>query len=524
MTATPLPGPAAGPADAPWLDGRRLALAVAACTVVLHCVVNLLSPYGFQRDEFLYFAMGQHLRFWRMDFPPFIAVVANAERGIFGESLLAMRLASALAGGVIVYVAMRAAARLGGRTLALSLTALTLLSSALYLRAANLFQPVILDQLWWTLGLYTLLRLRQTGGRRRWLVLGVVGGLGLLTKFSILFFGFSVLVALVLSPQRRDLATRWPWLALLIALAIGSPSIVGQVRLGFPVVGQLRDLQAVQLAHVTPLDFVFGQILLTGPAFFLAAAAVAALLLAKRWAQLRIVGWTALAAFTTLLVLHGKHYYLGPIYPVLFGIGAVLIEGGWNGRRPKASRWALVVLQLGWGTLLWPVGLPLLAPERMEAYTRRTGLAPFVNGTNTGGRLRLPQDYADMLGWEDRVQAVARVYASLDPVRRTKAVIIAGNWGEAGALDFLGPRQGLPGAISPSGSYWFFGPGAKRAEVAVTIGIREESLRRYYGKVAAAAKLLNAWTVREEQDLTVYVCEEPGGAIQDVWPGLAGRN
>lgn len=147
-----------------------------------------------------------------------------------------------------------------------------------------------------------------------------------------------------------------------------------------------------------------------------------------------------------------------------------------------------------------------------------------MNGTNTGGTLRLPQDYADMLGWEDRVRAVARIYASLDPVRRTKAVIIAGNWGEAGALDFFGPRHSLPGVISPSGRYWFFGPGKKRAEVAVTIGIREEDLRRYCGKVTAAARLTNAWTVREEQDITIYVCEDPATAIQDVWPELAGRN
>ena len=514
----------ASPGAPPALDGRRLALALAACTVLLHLAVNLASPYGFQRDEFLYFGMGQHLRFWRMDFPPLIAVVANLERGIFGESMLAMRLASALAGGAIVYVALRTAQRLGGRTVALPLTALALLTSVLYLRAANLYQPVILDQLWWTLGLYTLLRLRQTGDRRWWLVLGVVGGIGLLTKFSILFFGFSVLIGLALSPQRKELATRGPWLALLIALAIGSPGIVGQLRLGFPVIGQLRDLQSVQLAHVTPFDFVLGQFLLTGPAFFLAVTAVATLLLARRRAQLRIVGWTALAAFATLLFLHGKHYYLGPIYPVLIAIGAVLVEGMSSRWRRRATVAAYAVLQLAWGAVLWPVGLPLLAPERMEAYTRATGIARLVNGTNTGGTLRLPQDYADMLGWEDRVEAVARAYASLDPVRRTKAVIIAGNWGEAGALDFYGPRHGLPGVISPSGSYWFFGPGQKRAEVAVTIGIRDEILRRYYGKVTASARLLNAWTVREEHDLTVYVCEEPGGAIQDLWPRWAGRN
>jgi hypothetical protein len=160
----------------------------------------------------------------------------------------------------------------------------------------------------------------------------------------------------------------------------------------------------------------------------------------------------------------------------------------------------------------------------MEAYTRATRLAPFVNGTNTGGTLRLPQDYADMLGWEERVQAVARVYASLDPVRRAKAVVITVNWGEAGALDFYGPRYGLPGVISPSGSYWFFGPGEKHGEVLVTLGFHEKWLRGFCRAVTAGDHVTNAWTVEEEQDLTVYVCEDPRTTLQAWWPSLAGSN
>jgi hypothetical protein len=519
MAASNVPAPS----DVP-LTGRGLALAVAATVVAIHVAVNLATPYGFQRDEFLYFGMGQHLRLWRMDFPPFVAIVANATRWLLGESIIAMRLPSALAGGAIVYLAMEVARHLGGRTFAQLLAALCVLSNALFLRAGNLFQPVVFDQLWWTLGIFTLIRLQQTGDRRWWLALGVVGGIGLLTKFSILLFGFSILVALLLTPERRALATRWPWLTLLISLALGSPSIVGQVRLGFPVVGQLTDLQAVQLARITPFDFTLGQLLLSGPAFALAVAAVATLLVAKRHAHLRIVGWTAVAAFGALLLLHGKHYYLGPVYPALFGIGAVLVERAWAGGRRLALRTACLALLVAWGAYLLPVGLPILPPERMEAYTRATGLAAFVNGTNTGGTLRLPQDYADMLGWEERVATVAGVFRTLDLPRRAKAVIVAGNWGEAGALDFHGPRYGLRGAISPSGSYWFFGPGSLPGDVAVAIGLREETLRRFYRRVTPAARITNEWTVPEERDLTIYVCEEPGNTLQQVWPSLGGRN
>jgi 4-amino-4-deoxy-L-arabinose transferase-like glycosyltransferase len=503
---------------------RDLAVGLAAFTVLLHVVVNLVSPYEFQRDEYLYFAMGQHLRFWRMDFPPFIGVVANATRALLGDSLVALRLPSAIASGALVWLAIDVARRLGARTFGQLLAALCMLTGPLFLRAGNLYQPTVLDQLWWSLALYTLVRLGLSGQRRWWIALGVAGGLGLLTKFSILFLGFSVLVALLLTPERRALATPWPWLTLLIALALGSASIVGQVRLGFPVVGQLRDLQAVQLARVTPLDFVLGQLMLTGPAFLIAVAGVVALIRAPRFEPLRVVGWAAVAAFATLLLLHGKHYYLGPIYPVLFGVGAAVVGSAAPGWRRRVVRTTAVALPALSGLLLLPVGLPFLAPPAMEAYTEATGLAPLVNGTNTGGRLRLPQDYADALGWTDRVAAVARVYGGLDPVRRAKAVVFAGNWGEAGALDFYGPRYGLPGAVSASGSYWFFGPGPRRGDVLVSIGVDEESLRREYDRVTPAWRLTNPWTVEEESDLTVYISEEPKRTLQDIWPGLAGRN
>ncbi len=527
MTSSPVPpgAAAAAPEGAPATPRTRdLALALAAFTVLLHVGVNLVTPYEFQRDEYLYFGMGQHLHFWRMDFPPFIAVVADLARALLGESITGMRLPSALAGGAIVWLAVSAARQLGARAWGQALAALCVLTSPLFLRAGNLFQPTVWDQLWWSCALYALLRLGQTGGRRWWLALGVAGGIGLLTKFSILFLGLSVLVALLATRERRALLTRWPWLTLLIAVVLGSPSVVGQVRLGFPVVGQLHDLQAVQLARVTPLDFTLGQILLTGPAFGVALAAVAALLLAPRFARLRVVGWTAVAAYLVLLFLHGKHYYLGPIYPVLFGVGAALVEAAGAGWRRIAVRAAACALPAAYGLLLLPAGLPFLAPPALARYTLRTGLAPFVNGTNTGGRLRLPQDYADALGWTDRVAAVARVYHALDPVRRTKAVILAGNWGEAGALDFYGPRYGLPGVVSPNGSYWFFGPGEKRGEVIVTLGIDEEVLRRLCRVVIPAWRLTNPWTVEEESDVSVYVCEEPHRTLQDLWPSLAGRN
>jgi hypothetical protein len=138
--------------------------------------------------------------------------------------------------------------------------------------------------------------------------------------------------------------------------------------------------------------------------------------------------------------------------------------------------------------------------------------------------LRLPQDYADMLGWTDRVALVAHVYDSLPAEKRAKVVLAAENYGEAGALEFYGPKYGLPAVVSAAGSFWFFGPGEKPGEVVITLGVDREDLEPLCGIVTPAGRITNEWTVEEEQDITVYICEQPKLTMQALWPTLAGRN
>jgi 4-amino-4-deoxy-L-arabinose transferase-like glycosyltransferase len=245
--------------------------AVVAAKLALHMITLAVTRFGVQRDEFLYFAMGDHLRLWRMDFPPLIAVLANVSRAIFDHSLASIRVFPAIEGSVVVIVAALIARELGGGRFAQFLTALCMLGNVLFLRSSTLFQPVVLDQLWWTVALYTLVRLGRDDRPRWWIAFGLAVGSGLLTKFSILFFAFSAVVAIVITPTRRWLLTRWPWIAAAIALAVGSPSIAGQVALHFPVALQMRDLQGEQLTHVTWSQFVVTQPLMVSPIPFVLA-------------------------------------------------------------------------------------------------------------------------------------------------------------------------------------------------------------------------------------------------------------
>jgi hypothetical protein len=494
---------------------------LAGLKLAVHVVVNLITPYEFHRDELLYLAMGRHLQLWAMDFPPAIALLSAAARAVVGDSLVGIRMVPALAGTALVVLAALLARELGGGWRAQALTALCVIANPLFLRSANLLQPVVLDQLTWGLALLALARLLGGYGPGSWLVLGLALGLGLLVKLSVGVIGIAIAVAILLSRLRRALPTPWPWAALLLALAIGSPTLVGQVRLGWPALGSLADLSALQLERITPLDFLLGQIL-WGPSTLLALAGAAGLFWSRRLEAFRGLGIACLTAFGLLLVLHGKAYYIGPIYPVLFAAGAVQVEALGESVTAEFVNWGTVTVLVGYALLVSPLGLPYLWPLRMSIYVRSLGLTEAVR-TNTGEVGELPQDYADMIGWKQQAEAVGRIYRSLPANQRAEAVILAGNYGEAGALELYGPRYQLPPPVSPAGSYWFFGPGPRPGRVVLALGLDPVILGMGFHTVREVGRVGHRWMVAEERDVPIILATGPRRSLQQVWPSLGDR-
>lgn len=506
---------AAGP------EGSRRALAVVAVALIafklaIHVAAAVFTPYEFHRDEFLYFAMGNHLQLLRMDFPPMIAMVAEAVRAVAGSSLFAYRALPALFGTGIVWLAVLSARELGGGRTAQVLTAVAVIFNPLFLRSASLFQPVVLDQFWWMLGFYALVRLADASDRKWWILLGVAGGLGLLSKFSILFFGAAVLAGVLLA-RRRDLLTTGPWMALGIALVLGAPSIIGQVALNWPLFDQMAGLKDGQLDRITIAGYV-GEQLLWGPAAFVFAVAGAlAFVRSPVLAQHRVVGWSAIAAFVLYAVTKGKSYYVGPIYPVLFAGAGVWVE---QIARPVLRRtvaWSVVGLTVLFGVATLPFGLPFLPPEPMARYAAATGVTAGVR-TNWGDVLALPQDYADMTGWREKAEAVAAVYQRLPLAEQAEVVLYGNNYGQAGALEFYGRQLGLPRVVSLAGSFYLFGPGERPGKIVIFLGVRRSDLEELgCASLDEVARVTNRWGVPEEQDVPILLCRRPKLTIQEVW-------
>jgi len=481
---------------------------VGGLKLFLHLLAAAVTPYGVHRDEFLYLAMGRHLEFWRMDFPPAIGVLARLAHTLLGDSLLAIRWWPAVAGTLVLLLSGWIAREMGGGWRAQGLAMLAVLSGSLFLRSASLFQPVVFDQLWWTLGLLALVKLGQGGGRRWWVLLGIAGGLGLLTKFSIAFFAVGVLAGLVLTHHRAAFASRWPYVAGLIAVLLGSASWIGQIRLGFPVALHLSTLQTEQLRHVGYADYLVGQILMLGPALILGLVGWLAVFRWKNLQAYRLLGWTCLAAFLVLWVLHGKSYYIGPIYPALFAAGSVVLTTA-PGRIPRIAVASLAAGMVLWLVLTFPFGLPVLPPPVMAKYAAGLGLKAAVT-TNRGQVLALPQDYADMLGWQEQAEAVARVCRDLPVPDRAVVALVARNYGEAGALEFYCPRLGLPlRVILPGDRVLWPVPPPPGCPVVVTLGISVEDLQRHFRSVEQVAQFDHPWMVSEERRLPICVARGP---------------
>jgi 4-amino-4-deoxy-L-arabinose transferase-like glycosyltransferase len=507
------------------MNAPRWLWALALLAVVLHVAVNLLTPFGIHRDELLYLSMGTHLSWWRMDFPPFIAGVANVSRALFGDALWSIRLFPAITSGLLVFTAglaawrftMATAATESAATRATILAAVAVLTGSVFLRAGILFQPVVFDQLWWTLALLAIAERQRSGNIRWWMAVGIALGLGLLTKHSIMFIGVGLVAGMLLTSVRRDLITPWPWVALGIALLIGLPSLVGQYQLDWPILWQMRDLQASQLEARHRLAFLIEQPMLVGPlAFVLAMIGLMWLLVSRAARQWQIVGIACVVSWLVLVVQHGKAYYGAPVYPVLFAAGgAALMQ-----LAPRVQRWSTysgVLLMVAFGVLSAPLALPLLSPVATAAYAARLGVSGATR-TNTGEQLPLPQDFADMIGWPHQAQAVSNEFQQFTEADRALTVLVASNYGRAGALDLYGPALGLPPVVSGAGSFWYFGPGTKRGDVLLSLGGDVNEYQQLYEQCRVLSMVGAAWGVLEEQAVPIIRCDKPRKSLQEIWP------
>lgn len=455
------------------------------------------GTYEPHRDEFLYLAEARHMAWGYMEVPPLLSVFAWLTNA-FGGGLFWIKFWPSLMGALTYLLVGRLILSLGGKWFALVLGFLPFIFGA-YLRVNYLFQPNCLDIFFWTLMAYGLVRYVQSErpgnggsegpngpeatngpGRPGWLYLaGIAMGLGMMSKYSMLFFAVSLGGGLLLTPQRRVLSSRHFWFAMGVGLLLFLPNGLWQWRHGFPIVYHMNELKRTQLQYVGPSAFLSDQLLLNLPCLFVWLSGLYAVGFTGTGKPYRFIGWAFVIVIILLTGAHGKGYYALGAYPVLFAFGAAGLErwtamnpdrragataGDPAARRRLTGRLTLRCLMIAvsgsLGYVFVTIALPFLPPPQLAAYYARTSVAR-NSGALHWEDLRdhpLPQDFADMLGWQEMTSKTAKVYQRLDSAEKCHTMIFCDNYGQAGALSYYGPRYHLPQIYSTEASFLYWIP------------------------------------------------------------------
>ncbi|HXT73356.1 MAG TPA: glycosyltransferase family 39 protein [Candidatus Angelobacter sp.] len=541
----------------PPARGRPLAdwvYALAIFATLFHFI--FAGRYGYFRDELYYAACGQHLAWGYVDHAPLIAWIARLSRTLLGNSLFALRFSPALAAAGKVILAGWMARELGGRRFAQSLAAVAVLVAPIYLTFDSFLSMNSFEPLFWMACAAILMRILNGGSEKLWLLFGAVAGVGILNKHSMLFFGSGVFTGLWFTSARREYARKWIWLGGAIAFLIFLPNLLWEIRNGFPTIALLHAVIGTKYTTLTPWQFIWQQTLLALPlsapiwlaglwclfwnptreaasaashdvedktAYGVARARILAL--GHRFAQgiYAPLAWAYLVVLIEMIALHGKIYYLAPVYPMLLAAGAVWIESQLPMRtekwlRPTLYKSMLIASLIVGGFIAAPLAMPILPVDAAVRYSRFWDVDAIHPENIPLGKL--PQLFGDMYGWRHQVQAIAKVFDALPAADREQCAILALNYGEASAVDYLGPAYHLPPAISGHNQYGLWGPRGYTGNVVITIGYTEDQLRNIFGEVTLAARISPPYAIPEESNLPIYICRKPEAPLPQMWPSL----
>jgi hypothetical protein len=512
------------PADAELRSALWVAGGFGVFKVLLHvCMTAWVGHegYGYFRDEMYYLICGRHLAWGYVDQGPLVAVQARLAETMFGRSLVGLRMFAAIGGGIRVFLTGVLAWCLGGKRASQVLAMIGILVAPQYLGGDSYLSMNSVESVFWMSSLLALILIERGGSRRLWLVFGAAAGLGLLNKPDMAFFLVALLIALVLTPQRRMLWTPWMLAGVGLMLLIVAPYVLWQTQNHWPT-WEFLENGRIEHKNVTlgPLAFLNAQLTGMHPLnLLLWLPGLVWLLRRERW---RWLGVMFVVFLTILCALHAKDYYVVPIYPILFAAGGLAWES-W--RRTRNPRWnatrlfgfpileSVLVLT---GLILLPMSNPVLPPPQWLAYTKALHLYDQANKTETMANGPLPQFYADRFGWQEEVDAITRIYNSLSPEERRRTVILCDNYGEASAVNFLG--HGLPVAISSQNNYWLWGPGPAQANIVIDVErTTPEHLQQFADSVQLVGHTGTEFSMPYEHK-PIYLLKGMKQSLASLWP------
>lgn len=480
----------------PRLAWRPLLLIAGVLVVV---AVLLAERYGYHRDELYFVAAGKRLAWGYVDQPPFTPAIAHLSDVLFGDSLRGFRFFAAIPVALSVVLTGAAARELGGKRWAQVLAAGAAALTPLFHTPAFMVSTATFDFAFWAAIFVLVLRLLRTNDDRLWIPIGVIAGIGLLNKHTIVFLGVSLAIGFLATPRRTLLLRPTAALGVAIAIAIWLPNLWWQHQHEWPVFEMSEALNARNGGLLNLILFIPAELALTGVlSVFIWGWGLWWLLRAEEAKRWRPLGIMPVALFAVFVVVGGKPYYLAPVFVVLFAAGAVVVA-----EQDARIRRIAVACAVVSGIVSAPPSLPLIPNRYLDT----------VIGMNA--------EFGEMHGWPSLANQVAEVYHGLSPQERVDTVILTQNYGEHGAMERYGPARGLPRAYSGHNNIWLWGYPPDTATTVVAIGIAPNRLDTWFRSCEVVHAITNPANIdNEENGEPISVCRAPRRPWSQIWPEL----
>jgi len=498
----------------------EMTVAWLSAAVAVALLMAVAGRYGYFRDELYYIALSKHLDWGFVDLAPLSPLVLRIVRSLSGDSLHAIRSLPALAQAAEIVLTGLIARELGGHRPAILLSSLSVLFAPVILANANRYSMNAFEPLFWMGCVYLLLLAINREQSKMLVGCGVLLGIGLENKHSTAFFLISLTAALLLTRERRLFRAKWLWIAAVIIVLLCLPNLIWQYQHDFATWVDLTNVRETHKnVELPPLPFLLQQVMMMGSANLLIwIPGLGYLLLHRQGSHHRVLGVTYLVFLAIMMALHAKDYYLAPIYPMLLAAGAVFWE--MLVAAHARLRWVKIALPATLavaGAATVPIVLPILPPERVMSYMDALGIK--IPRSETGMRSLLPQYFADEFGWEEMVVQVASVYHSLPPEERAKTAILGGDYGSAGAIDFFGPRYGLPQSISAHQNYYYWGFRNYTGESMIMLNWSLAGAQRWCQDVQIGPSVFHPYSMGWEH-YSILTCRGLKKPLAEAWPGF----
>jgi hypothetical protein len=407
---------------------------------------------------------------------------------------------------------------LGGGRFAQLLAAVALLFAPAYLAFDIFFSMNAFEPLFWIVCAILATRIVKGASPKLWIVFGVVAGIGLENKHTMLLFGFALIAGLLVSGHAKILCSPWIWMGGAVAFVIFLPNLIWEASHRWPQIEVVRNAQHFKNVTIGPLGFIWDDILFLHPiALPIWGSGLAWLLFAEEGKRYRFLGAAFLIVLGAFILLDGKSYYALPAYPLLLAAGGVALESYLA--RPGLTwlKFAYPALLVIGGLVTVPFGVPILP---VDMFLRYSQLLPYASEVKTerDATAALPQLYADMFGWDTMAASVASVYHGLPAAEQLDCAILAGNYGEAGAIDYYGPKLSLPKALSGHNSYFYWGPRDYSGSCVIVFGERSDEFKALFAESSIVATTSNPHGMPNEQRVPIYLCRKPRAPLTELWP------